>query len=105
MNLSEHRYGVSLEWTGNRGSGTSSYRGYGRDHVIRAPGLPDLAGTAASTLLHFVLGHATDEQTHLQAGSAGAIPDGPRPTSDFALGLAIVIDGIRALVGARTGSS
>lgn len=49
MNLSEHRYGVSLEWTGNRGSGTSSYRGYGRDHVIRAPGLPELAGTADPT--------------------------------------------------------
>ncbi|WP_104103906.1 OsmC family protein [Arthrobacter sp. 08Y14] len=49
MNLSEHRYTVSLEWTGNRGSGTSTYRGYGRDHIIRASGLPDLAGTADPT--------------------------------------------------------
>ena len=46
MNLSEHRYGVTLEWTGNRGTGTQTYRGYGRDHVLRAPGLPDLPGTA-----------------------------------------------------------
>ncbi len=49
MDLSEHRYAVSLEWTGNRGSGTSTYRGYGRDHIIRAQGLPDLAGTADPT--------------------------------------------------------
>ncbi|MFF2824046.1 OsmC family protein [Arthrobacter koreensis] len=49
MNLSEHRYGVSLEWTGNRGTGTQTYRGYGRDHVLRAPGLPDLPGTADPT--------------------------------------------------------
>lgn len=57
---------------------------------------PDLVPVAARTLLHFVLGHVTDEQTHLQAGSAGAIADGPRPTSDFARGLGIVVDGIRA---------
>ena len=49
MNLSEHRYTLSLEWTGNRGEGTASYRGYGRDHVIRAAGLPDLPGTADPT--------------------------------------------------------
>ena len=49
MDLSEHRYGVSLEWTGNRGTGTQTYRGYGRDHVLRAPGLPDLPGTADPT--------------------------------------------------------
>jgi len=49
VDLSEHRYGVSLEWTGNRGTGTQTYRGYGRDHVLRAPGLPDLPGTADPT--------------------------------------------------------
>jgi len=49
MDLSNHRYRVSLAWTGNRGEGTSSYRSYGRDHVITAPGLPDLAGTADPT--------------------------------------------------------
>ena len=49
MDLSEHRYAVALEWTGNRGTGTSDYRSYGRDHVIRADGLPDLAGTADPT--------------------------------------------------------
>jgi hypothetical protein len=54
-----------------------------------------LVPTAARTLLHFVFGHVTDEQTHLQASSAGAIDDDPWPESDFAAGLGIVLDGIR----------
>ena len=60
-----------------------------------APLDPALTRTAARTLLHFVFGHVSDEQTHLQAGSAGAIDDSPRPGSDFAVGLALVMDGIR----------
>lgn len=63
--------------------------------VLDDAGLPEgLAPTAARTLLHFVLGHTLDEQTHLQAGATGAIADGPRPASDFAVGLGLVIDGI-----------
>jgi AcrR family transcriptional regulator len=56
---------------------------------------PELGRTAVRTLLHFVFGHVSEEQTHLQAGSAGAIDGGPREESDFELGLAIVVDGIR----------
>ena len=68
--------------------------------ALSAGGLDDrLVRVAARTLLHFVLGHVGDEQTHLQAGSAGAIPDEPREESDFAVGLAIVVDGIRTRVG------
>ena len=63
----------------------------------------DVACTAGRTLLHFVSGHVSDEQTHLQAGSAGAIDDQPRPVSDFALGLAIVMDGIRIRARIRPG--
>lgn len=59
----------------------------------------ELVPVAARTLLHFVFGHVSDEQTHLQAGSAGAIDGAPRAASDFALGLALVVDGIRARVG------
>ncbi|KQY63756.1 MULTISPECIES: TetR/AcrR family transcriptional regulator C-terminal domain-containing protein [unclassified Nocardioides] len=55
----------------------------------------DLAPVAARTLIHFVLGHVMDEQTQMQASSAGAIEDRPREESDFALGLALVLDGIR----------
>ncbi|VXB81740.1 TetR/AcrR family transcriptional regulator C-terminal domain-containing protein [Nocardioides sp. AX2bis] len=70
--------------------------------VLDDAGLPDgLAPTAARTVLHFVLGHTLDEQTHLQAGAAGAIADAPRPGSDFGVGLGLVVDGIalRASVG------
>jgi AcrR family transcriptional regulator len=64
-------------------------------------GLPAAeARTAARTLLHFVFGHTGEEQTHLQAASAGAIDDEPRETSDFDLGLALVLDGIRLRVEA-----
>ncbi len=56
---------------------------------------PELGVVAARTLLHFVHGHVVDEQTHLQAGSAGAIADQPREREDFHLGLALVMDGIR----------
>lgn len=55
----------------------------------------DLRPTAARTLLHFVVGHTLDEQTHLQAGSAGAIGDAPRERSDFGAGLGLILDGIR----------
>lgn len=34
----EHHFTTSLTWTGNRGSGTSTYRAYGRDYEITAPG-------------------------------------------------------------------
>lgn len=59
---------------------------------------PALVPTAARALLHFTFGHVVDEQTHLQAGSAGAIGDEPREESDFALGLGLVLDGIRQVV-------
>ena len=31
-----HRYTVTVTWTGNTGTGTSSYRAYGRNHEITA---------------------------------------------------------------------
>lgn len=33
-----HHFAVTTTWTGNRGSGTSGYRAYGRDHQILAEG-------------------------------------------------------------------
>jgi len=31
----EHHYATTIEWTGNKGEGTSSYQGYERSHTIR----------------------------------------------------------------------
>lgn len=44
--MAEHAYATNLRWSGNRGEGTSGYRDYGREHVISAPGKPDLAGSS-----------------------------------------------------------
>lgn len=40
-----HAYQLSL-WTGNHGSGASSYRAYARDHEVQAPGKPAIVGSA-----------------------------------------------------------
>lgn len=38
-----HLYRVEVEWTGNAGEGTKRYDAYRRDHVVKAPGKPDIA--------------------------------------------------------------
>ncbi|GAA2748413.1 OsmC family protein [Amnibacterium kyonggiense] len=43
---SQHAYALSAEWTGNAGSGTSGYRDYGRNVVLRIGGKPDLLASA-----------------------------------------------------------
>ncbi len=42
----EHSYAITVEWLGNRGTGTSGYRDYGREHVVRAAGKHDLEGSS-----------------------------------------------------------
>lgn len=42
----EHEYAVSVTWTGNRGSGTSGYRDFGRDHTVETAGPPAIRGSA-----------------------------------------------------------
>jgi len=46
MNGREHHYAVETEWTGNRGTGTSGYAAFGREHVIHMAGKPDIAGSS-----------------------------------------------------------
>lgn len=41
-----HSYDITVEWTGNLGSGTDSYRSFSRDHEVLADGR---AGIAASS--------------------------------------------------------
>ena len=36
--MKRHEYTTTLRWTGNRGTGTSDYRAYGRDHEITGSG-------------------------------------------------------------------
>ncbi|GAA2393803.1 peroxiredoxin [Catellatospora methionotrophica] len=44
--MREHRYAVTVEWTGNQGTGTDGYRTYRRTHEVSAPGLPTLPGSS-----------------------------------------------------------
>jgi organic hydroperoxide reductase OsmC/OhrA len=41
-----HRYDLTVSWTGNRGSGTSGYRDYGRGHQVSADGRPAIEGSS-----------------------------------------------------------
>jgi organic hydroperoxide reductase OsmC/OhrA len=45
----KHHYEVEITWTGNRGSGTSAYTAYDRDHELRAAGKPVIAGSSDPT--------------------------------------------------------
>jgi organic hydroperoxide reductase OsmC/OhrA len=44
-----HHYETTVTWTGNRGTGTSGYKAYGRDHDVSTAGCPPLAGSADRT--------------------------------------------------------
>jgi len=48
MSGKQHTYAVQVRWTGNLGTGTSSYRDYSRDHEIRMASKPNqvLPGSA-----------------------------------------------------------
>ena len=41
-----HDYTAEIRWTGNRGTGTSSYRDYDRAHEIHAHGKPAIPGSS-----------------------------------------------------------
>lgn len=41
-----HTYDVTVSWTGNRGTGTSGYRDYGRDHDVAAAGPQPILGSS-----------------------------------------------------------
>lgn len=41
-----HHYAATVKWTGNKGTGTSAYTAYERDHVISIAGKPDVLGSS-----------------------------------------------------------
>ncbi|KQX06533.1 MULTISPECIES: OsmC family protein [unclassified Leifsonia] len=42
----DHHYAVTVDWQGDRGTGTSGYREYGREHLVAASGKPPIDGSA-----------------------------------------------------------
>ena len=64
-------------------------------------GLPgDLVDVGTRAILHLVFGHTVEEQTAMQAASAGAIDRHPDGAADFEQGLQLLLDGLRARVSA-----
>ena len=41
-----HNYQITLKWTGNKGTGTSDYRAYERNHIIQSDLKDDIAGSS-----------------------------------------------------------
>ena len=41
-----HDYALAVSWTGNRGRGTANATAYDRDHLVTAPGKPDLSASS-----------------------------------------------------------
>jgi organic hydroperoxide reductase OsmC/OhrA len=44
--LKEHLYEACVNWTGNDGEGTKTYKSYRRDHVIEVKGKPQISGSS-----------------------------------------------------------
>lgn len=67
--------------------------------ALRDGGLSeDLVDLGTRALLHLVFGHTLEEQTALQAASAGAIDRAPGGPADFEQGLELVLDGLRSRI-------
>ena len=39
--MKKHNYQITVEWTGNQGTGTSNYKSYNRNHTIGSEGKYD----------------------------------------------------------------
>ncbi len=42
----EHHYALSIEWTGNLGTGTSDYRAYTRNHFVSTENKPNILASS-----------------------------------------------------------
>ncbi len=44
--MKDHHYKATVNWTGNKGEGTTDYRAYERSHTIHIEGKPDIPGSS-----------------------------------------------------------
>lgn len=42
----QHKYFLTVKWTGNKGKGTAGYNSYGRNHIISSESKADIAGSS-----------------------------------------------------------
>lgn len=46
MSTKKHEYDITITWTGNHGTGTSTYNAYGREHEVNTPGASTILGSS-----------------------------------------------------------
>lgn len=66
------QYDVVVTWTGKDGTGTQSYEGYRRDHVIEAVGKPAIAGSSDAAFRGVRLDSACYSPAELRVASLSA---------------------------------
>ena len=44
--MKQHTYEIRVDWTGNDGEGTKTYKSYRRDHTITSAGKPPIPGSS-----------------------------------------------------------
>ncbi len=44
--MKEHHYKTTITWTGNQGKGTSDYRSYERNHIVKVDGKPEIPASS-----------------------------------------------------------
>ena len=59
--MKEYSYQISLQWVGNRGTGTSNYKAYDRAYEIELPGKPKIFGSSDPAFLGDPTKHNQEE--------------------------------------------
>src|ERR1700749_5182794 len=44
--MKQHTYQIRVDWTGNDGEGTKTYKGYRRDHTVTAASKPEIPASS-----------------------------------------------------------
>ena len=57
----QHQYALTVQWTGNTGSGTSHYRSYSRNHTIIVPDKVDIPASSDPAFLGDQTKHNPEE--------------------------------------------
>ena len=71
-----HEYRTHLIWDGNRGDGTATYAGYGREHRILIDGKPELLATADAAFFVVTRDQLNADLDRMKAQAAQAVAVG-----------------------------
>ncbi|MBL7934575.1 MAG: OsmC family peroxiredoxin, partial [Bacteroidia bacterium] len=53
----QHNYQLTVEWTGNTGSGTTNYKSYSRDYIIKINNKITIKGSSDSAFMGDITKH------------------------------------------------